>query len=126
MQRTLLVGIRSPEALDQIGASNLDWSSRTPGQVAPAAVVGGSLRTAKGGVMYIVRVMRSAANELRDIARAGTPTHGHHRDRVVAIAVATLAVDLACAVLALLLEHDAKQTQIMSFVSALFWTSTQL
>lgn len=76
--------------------------------------------------MYIVRVMREAATELRDVARAGTPTHGHLRDRVVAIAVATLAVDLVCAVLALLLEHDAKQTQVTSFGSALFWTSTQL
>ena len=75
--------------------------------------------------MYIVRVMREAATELRDVARAGTPTHGHLRDRVVAIAVATLAVDLVCAVLALL-EHDAKQTQVTSFGSALFWTSTQL
>lgn len=76
--------------------------------------------------MYIVRVMREAAAELRDVARAGTPTHGHLRDRVVAIAVATLAVDLVCAALAFVFEHDAKQTQITSFGSALFWTSTQL
>jgi hypothetical protein len=76
--------------------------------------------------MYIARVMRSAAHEIRDIARAGTATHGHLRDRLVGLAVATLAVDLACAALALLLEHGAKQTQITSFGSALFWTSTQL
>jgi hypothetical protein len=76
--------------------------------------------------MYIARVMRSAAQEIRDIARAGTPTHGHLRDRLVGLAVATLAVDLACGALALLLEQDAKQTQITSFGSALFWTSTQL
>jgi len=76
--------------------------------------------------VYLVRVMRSAATELRDIARAGTPTHGHLRDRVVAIALATLAVDLVCAALALLFEHDADQTQIMGFGSALFWSSTQL
>ena len=77
-------------------------------------------------VMYIARVMREAANELRDIARAHTPTHGHLRDRLVAIAVATLAVDVVCAALGLLFEHDAKQTQITSIGSALFWTSTQL
>jgi hypothetical protein len=77
-------------------------------------------------MMYIARVMRSAAHEVGDVARAGTPTHGHLRDRLVALVVATLAVDLACAALALLLEHDAKQTQITGFGSALFWTSTQL
>jgi hypothetical protein len=81
---------------------------------------------ANESVMYIARVMREAANELRDIARADTATHGHLRDRLVAIAVATLVVDLACAALGLLFEHDAKQTQITSFGSALFWTSTQL
>jgi hypothetical protein len=76
--------------------------------------------------MYIARVMRSAAHEIRDIARAGTATHGHLRDRLAGLAVATLAVDLVCAALALLFEHEAKQTQITSFGSALFWTSTQL
>jgi hypothetical protein len=76
--------------------------------------------------MYIARVMRSAAHEIRDVARAGTPTHGRLRDRLAGLAVATLAVDLACAILALLLEHDVRQTQITSFGSALFWTSTQL
>src|SRR6185369_15722585 len=38
----------------------------------------------------------------------------------------TLVVDLMCAGLALLFEHHAKQTQVASFGSALFWTSTQL
>jgi hypothetical protein len=76
--------------------------------------------------MYIVGVMGSAAREIRDVARAGSPTHGRLRDRLVGVAVATLAVDLACAVLALLLERHVKQTQITSFGSALFWTSTQL
>ena len=76
--------------------------------------------------MYIVRVMRAAGRELRDVARAGTPTHGYLRDRLVAIAVATVVVDLVCAGLALLFEHGAKQTQVSDFGSALFWTSTQL
>jgi hypothetical protein len=70
--------------------------------------------------------MRAAAAEVRDIARARTPTHGRLRDRIVGIAVATIAVNLICAVLALIFEHGAKQTQITSFGSALFWTSTQL
>jgi hypothetical protein len=70
--------------------------------------------------------MRAAAAEVRDIARARTPTHARLRDRIVGIAVATIAVNLICAVLALIFEHGAKQTQITSFGSALFWTSTQL
>jgi hypothetical protein len=88
--------------------------------------VGRSSHAANLCVMYIARVMRSAAHEIHDVARAGTPTHGRLRHRLVGLAVATLAVDLACAALALLLEHDARQTQITSFGSALFWTSTQL
>jgi hypothetical protein len=76
--------------------------------------------------MYLVGVMRSAASEIRDVACAGTPTHGRLRDRLVGLAVATLAVDLACGALAWLLERDVEQTQIKTFGSALFWTSTQL
>jgi hypothetical protein len=76
--------------------------------------------------MYLVRVMRDASAEIRDIARASTPAHGRLRDRVVAMALATIGIDLICAVLALVFEQDQKQTQINSFGSALFWTSTQL
>src|SRR5947209_14873342 len=64
--------------------------------------------------------------EVRDVLRAGTPTHGRLRDRLVAIAVATVGFDLVCAVLAFLFEHHLNQTQIESFGSALFWTTTQL
>jgi hypothetical protein len=76
--------------------------------------------------MYLARVARGAAREVRAVVRAGTPTHARLRDSLIAIAVVTVGIDLLCAGLALLLEHDAKQTQIMSFGSALFWTSTQL
>ena len=74
----------------------------------------------------MVRVLREAGGEVRDVLRAGTPTHGRLRDRLVAIALATVAVDLVCAVLAWLFEHHEKQTQISTFGSALFWTTTQL
>ena len=77
-------------------------------------------------MMYVGRVLSEAGAEVRDVIRAGTPTHGRLRDRLVAIAVATVGFDLVCAVLAFLLEHDQKQTQIKSFGSALFWTTTQL
>src|SRR6201995_5157906 len=76
--------------------------------------------------MYVGRVLSEAGAEVREVIRAGTPTHSRLRDRLVAIAVATIGFDLVCAVLAFLLEHDQKQTQIKSFGSALFWTTTQL
>jgi hypothetical protein len=76
--------------------------------------------------MYVVRVMSGIAREVRDVVRARTPTHARLRDSLVGIALATLGVDLICAVVALVFEQHANQTQIMSFGSALFWTSTQL
>jgi hypothetical protein len=76
--------------------------------------------------MYIVGVIRAVASEVRDVVRAQTPTHGRLRDRLLGIALVTVGADLLCAVLALIFEHHAKQTQITSFGSALFWTSTQL
>jgi len=76
--------------------------------------------------MYLVRVMRCTASEIRQIASAGTPTHGRLRDRLVALVLMTVGIDLICALLALLFEHGGKQTQVTSFGSAIFWTSTQL
>ncbi len=76
--------------------------------------------------MYLVRVMREAGGEVRDVLRATTETHGRLRDRLVTVAVATVGLDLICAVLALVFELHAKNTQVDSFGSALFWTSTQL
>lgn len=70
--------------------------------------------------------MRSAWRELRAVVGAGTPTHGHLRDRLIVIAVATIGVDLICAVLAYFLERNADGTQITTFGDAIFWTSTQL
>ena len=76
--------------------------------------------------MYVGRVIRNTAAEVRDVIRAQTPTHSRLRDRLVGIALVTIGLDLLFAVLAFVFEHDAKQTQITSFGSALFWTSTQL
>jgi hypothetical protein len=45
---------------------------------------------------------------------------------LLSLALITLAVDLLCAVGAFLLERNVKQTEIETFGSALFWTSTQL
>jgi hypothetical protein len=76
--------------------------------------------------MYVLRVLGQAAAEGREVLRAGTPTHSRLRDRLVAIALVTVGVDLVCSVLAFLFEHHQKQTQINSLGSALFWTTTQM
>lgn len=76
--------------------------------------------------MYLVGVLGRTVAEVRDVLRAGTPTHGRLRDRLVGIALVTVGVDVICAVLAFLFEHGQKQTQVKSVGSALFWTTTQL
>src|SRR4051794_28064455 len=76
--------------------------------------------------MYVLRVMRDMAAEVRDVARAHTATHARLRYQLVGIALATIGIELICGLLALVFEHDAKQTKITSFGSAMFWTSTQL
>jgi hypothetical protein len=73
-----------------------------------------------------MRPLRFAMSEVVDVARAATTTHRRLRDRLVVIVVATLGVDLLCAVGAFLLERHAQQTEIKTIGSALFWTSTQL
>jgi hypothetical protein len=80
----------------------------------------------ESGAMYLLRVMRCTVGEIRQVASGGTPTHSRLRDRLVALAVMTVGIDLICALLALLFEHGGKQTQVTSFGSAIFWTSTQL
>lgn len=71
-------------------------------------------------------VLATAAREFRDVVRAATPTHRRLRDRFVAILVATLGVDLVCAIAAFLLERHSQQTEIKTLGSAAFWTTTQL
>ena len=71
-------------------------------------------------------VLGSAAREFRDVLRAATPTHRRLRDHVVMIVVATVGIDLLCAIMAFLLERHSQQTEIKTFGSAVFWTTTQL
>lgn len=42
------------------------------------------------------------------------------------IIVATIGIDLFCAVIALLVERHSQQTEVKTFGSAAFWTTTQL
>jgi hypothetical protein len=76
--------------------------------------------------MYVVRVVRCTVGEIRQIVRGGTPTHSRLRDRLVALLLMTVGIDLICAVLALLFEHGGAQSEVSTFGSAMFWTSTQL
>ncbi len=71
-------------------------------------------------------VLRNAAREVYAVARATTTTHRRHRDHLTVVAVATVGVDLICALAAFLLERHSQQSEVKSFGSALFWTSTQL
>jgi hypothetical protein len=75
---------------------------------------------------YPMRVLNQARGEVRDVVRARGVHHARLRDRVAAIVFATVGVDVICAVLAYVFEHDQKGTKIHSFGSAIFWTSTQL
>lgn len=69
---------------------------------------------------------RFAAREFRDVLLGSTPTHRHFRERLVVLGTVSIAVDLVCAVLGFLFERHEAQTEIHTFGSALFWTSTQL
>ena len=71
-------------------------------------------------------VLVSSFRELRDVLRAATPTHRRLRDHLVTITIVTVGVDLVCAIMAFLLERHSQQTDIKTFGSAAFWTTTQL
>jgi hypothetical protein len=77
-------------------------------------------------IVYLATVIRAARDELRSVLRAQTPTHGRLRDTLTVILITTIGVDLVCAVLAFVFERHVHGTQIHTFGSALFWTSTQL
>src|SRR5450759_3885970 len=65
--------------------------------------------------MYVTRVMGSAGRELGHVVRADTPTHGRLRDQITAVVLATIGIDLFCAVLALILTS----TQLLTVSSSI-------
>ena len=73
-----------------------------------------------------LRALGAAAREFGDVLRATTVTHRRLRDQLVTIIVATLGIDLLCAIAAFLLERHSQQTEIKTFGSAAFWTTTQM
>lgn len=60
------------------------------------------------------------------VLRADTKTHEIFRDRLVALALATMLVDAVCSGLVFLLERHAHGTMITDYRSALFFSTTQL
>lgn len=76
--------------------------------------------------MYLTRLARTAIAEMSALARGATRTHARLRDMLVTILVATVGIDLVCAVLEFLLERHVQGTAIHTFGSAVFWTSAQL
>lgn len=73
-----------------------------------------------------MRPLKHAATEVVRVLRADTITHVHFRDRLVAIAAATIVVDLVCSVLVLVFERHAPGTEVTGYPSALFFSTTQL
>jgi hypothetical protein len=84
------------------------------------------LRCARDDCPMPLRALRSAAREFGDVLRAATATHRRLRDELVAIIVVTVGVDLLCAIAAFVLERHSQQTDIKTFGSAAFWTTTQM
>jgi hypothetical protein len=72
------------------------------------------------------KVLASAAREAYRVVRASTATHRRLRDHLTAIVIATLGVDVVCALAGFLLERHTPETDIKTLGSAFFWTSTQL
>jgi len=104
------------------GASRID-GDQAPGRRAIAAQTSGASATIDS---MSLRVLGSAAREFRNVLRATTPTHRRLRDHLVTIIVVTAGIDLFCAIAAFLLERHSQQTEIKTFGSAVFWTTTQL
>jgi hypothetical protein len=86
----------------------------------------GGVRPARKDYPMLLEVLGSSGREVRDVLRAATPTHRRLRDYLLTIAVATVGIDLLCAILGFLLERHASETDIKTFGSAAFWTTTQL
>jgi hypothetical protein len=73
-----------------------------------------------------MRPLAGAVRGIAAVARAETETHRHLRERIVAVLALTVVVDLVCAGLIFVFERHAAGTDVKSFGSALFFSSTQL
>jgi hypothetical protein len=76
--------------------------------------------------MDLGAILRRTGTEAHHVARGRTPTHERLRDRLVAVTCVTAGADLIFSVLVFLLEHGRRGSEIDTFGSAVFWTSSQL
>jgi hypothetical protein len=72
------------------------------------------------------RPLQRWAREVSRVLRAVTPTHAHLRARLVAMTVATIALDAVASVFIFFFERHADRTEITNIGDAIFWTTTQL
>jgi hypothetical protein len=70
--------------------------------------------------------LRHLGREARAVAMADTPTHLHLRERLTAVFLASMLIDIAAAIAVYFLERGRTATGIHTFGDALFWTSAQL
>jgi hypothetical protein len=131
-----LVGVSAKlrRAEEQLDLAQQDWHCRGPAD--SGAVVQHrwgctrpdrtDVRLGRDDWPMPLRVLGSAAGEFRDVLRAATATHRRLRDHLMTIIVVTVGIDLLCAIAAFLLERHSPQTEIGTFGSAAFWTTTQL
>jgi hypothetical protein len=74
----------------------------------------------------VIRPARRAAREVAHVARGTTYTHRRARERLIALGVFSLSFDAVASVIALMVEADEPGSDIHSYGTALFWTTTQL
>jgi hypothetical protein len=70
--------------------------------------------------------MRQTRDGIRAVRQAATPAHLHLRERLVAIALVTIVVDLVGSAIVFMFERHATGTKITTIGDSLFWTTTQL
>jgi len=73
-----------------------------------------------------MRALSVTLADIRGVIRAVSPTHEHLRDRLVALTVMSVIVDLLGSGAIFLFEHDVGGTQIHAFGDAVFFTTAQL
>jgi hypothetical protein len=83
-----------------------------------------------GRAPILRRVIRHSlklmARDIHAVIRGASNTHAHLRDRLVAVSVVSIVVDLVASVAIFFLERHAHGTQIHTFGDAVFFTTTQL
>ena len=70
--------------------------------------------------------MRQARDEIRAVREGRTVAHLHLRERLAAIALFSIVVDLVGSAIVFMFERDAPGTKITTIGDSLFWTTTQL